>query len=91
MNDDQAKALLVGLVLIASCALFPPREYVGGTIDVNGSTIASRGFLFDRAIHKERTRFRQSRVDVDGERLLAQCVLVGTLTGAAVLWLRRSR
>ena len=86
MNHSQSLAAMVGLMLIAACALFPPRCYPSGSVYVTAT--APRGFLFDPGIYFVQDPPPASAVVIDLSHLIAECIAVGALTGLSLVALR---
>ena len=91
MSKTQTVVLIIGLLLVAWCAFFPPRRYMP-TQTANSFSIRwdlpARESMLSREIY---------RVDgsgwliIDTSRLLAECLVIGALTGAIFFLLRLFR
>lgn len=89
MNRNQKIAILVGLVLLCTIALFPPREFYTSKFD------HPRKFLFSRSIdihsfvdsHDGLDQKTEQYSQVDVGRLLAEILLVASLVGISVVML----
>ncbi len=85
MNEKQRITLIFGLLLIALCALFPPRRYTGNTISVNDSTVAPRSFLWTQQLHQIKGGGHSYRVEIDTAKLMAEVIAFAALTGVVFL------
>ncbi len=91
MNNKQFVALMIGLLFLAACALFPPRRFSGSTISINKSTVPPRAFLYHQRLHRlgSDEGGDLGKVEIDMGKALAEFVLVVSLTGVALAYYRR--
>jgi hypothetical protein len=92
-TNHQTAILLIGICLCALCALFPPRRLVGGGLnyppsikpaDVTHAMLFSEDFsVFIRAHTDGGTE--SWPVELDAGSLLAELVLIASLTGIIIL------
>lgn len=83
MNEKQRATLILGLLLLACCALYPARRYTDDTLVVNGSTVAPRSFLWHRQLHHVKDGGYNSRVEIDTAKLIAEVIVIAALMGVA--------
>jgi hypothetical protein len=85
MNTTQRVILIAGLLLVALCAFFPPRQYLPyQTANASGITIGipPRVSFFSSDFYGSSY---DSRMSIDVTRLLAEILIIGALTGIAFL------
>lgn len=80
------KVALVGLSLCILCALFPPRRVTHG-----GVTSTPRIFLFSEDIDVNTYKDSDGRIhrysaEIDSGHLLAECILIVSVCGIALLY-----
>src|SRR4051812_44885445 len=79
MGGRSRNILLVGLVLLGLVGLFPPRR---ATDMMRPHRVASRAFLFSGSLYEyQDERGEGFSAEVDVGRLLAEVLLVASLTG----------
>ncbi len=85
MNTTQRIIVIVGLLLVALCAFFPPRQYLPyQTANASGINIGipSRASIFSSDFYGSSYN---SRTGIDATRLLAEILTIGALAGIALL------
>jgi uncharacterized iron-regulated protein len=89
-TQHQAAVLLIGICLCAICALFPPRRLHGGDdpphvrqSDVTHAFLFSDEFTIFRSGSPQ--EFASYQVELDAGSLLAELVLIASLTGIIIL------
>jgi hypothetical protein len=90
-TQHQAAILLIGICLCAICALFPPRRLVGGNYppsikpaDITHAMLFSGDFTFFVKTHNDGGT-ESWPVELDTGSLLAELVLIVSLTGIIIL------
>ncbi len=83
MNEKQRATLILGLLLVACCALFPARRYTDNTLVVNGSTVAPRSFVWHRQLHRVGPIDSNMEVEIDTAKLIAEVIVIAALAGVA--------
>ena len=83
MNTTQRVILIVGLLLVALCAFFPPRQYLpyqtANTAGINIG-IPPRVSIFSANFYGSSY---DTRTGIDATRLLAEILTIGALAGIA--------
>jgi len=89
-SQHQTAILLIGICLCAICALFPPRRLHGGDdppyvkqSDITHAFLFSDDFTVFRSSYHG--AFAGYQVELDAGSLLAELVLIASLTGIIIL------
>jgi predicted histidine transporter YuiF (NhaC family) len=91
MSKTQVVVLIAGLLLVALCAFFPPRRYMPTQTADSFSTrwdMPARISVLSPDIYKVQGG---GWLCIDVSRLLAECLVIGALTGAVFFLLRLGR
>lgn len=91
MSKKQAGVLIVGLLIVALCAFFPPRRYMPTQTATSFSIrwdMPARVPLLSPDIYKVQGG---GWLCIDASRLFAECLVIGALTGAIFLLMRPGR
>ena len=91
MNKKQVTVLIIGLLLVALCAFSPPRRYMPTQTATSFSVrwdIPHRVSVLSPEIYRPEGG---GWLIIDTARLLAECLVIGALTGVAFFLLRLFR